>query len=152
MRFFRYLLIAVLLLDPCGSVFGQELPKVTPEEVKEIIREAEQGDAEAQTALGAMYYESLGVPKDYQLALKWHRRAAEQGDAHGQFSLGGMYALGKGVPQDYVLAHKWFNLCAAQGDKDAAKWRDKTAKKMTPSQIAEAQKLSRNFKPKKENP
>ena len=137
--------VAVLVALAAGVPVQAQTPEI------DALRErAEQGDAEAQTALGAMYYESLGVPKDYQLALKWHRRAAEQGDAHGQFSLGVMYALGKGVPQDYVLAHKWYNLAAAQGEKDAAEYRDSLATEMTPSQISEAQKLAREFKPKKE--
>jgi hypothetical protein len=43
----------------------------------------------------------------------------------------------------------WFSLSAAQGDKDGAKGRDMVARKMTPAQIAEAQKLAREWKPKK---
>ena len=56
-----------------------------------------------------------------------------------------MYAIGKGVVQDYVLAHMWLNLAAAQGDPDAARWRDDVAKMMMPAQIAEAQKLAREW-------
>jgi uncharacterized protein len=59
-----------------------------------------------------------------------------------------MYAIGKGVPQDYVIAHMWLNLAAVDGDKDAAEGRDTLAAKMTPAQIAEAQKLAREWKPK----
>ena len=44
--------------------------------------------------------------------------------------------------EDYVQAHKWFNLAAAQGAADATKHRDIVAAKMTPAQIAEAQKLA----------
>jgi uncharacterized protein len=55
---------------------------------------------------------------------------------------------GNGVLQDYVLAHMWLNLAAAQGDKDAAKQRDELAAKMTPDQIAEAQRLARKWEPK----
>ena len=39
----------------------------------------------------------------------------------------------------------WFNLAAANRDKDAAKYRDITAKLMTPTQIAEAQRLAREW-------
>ncbi len=42
----------------------------------------------------------------------------------------------------------WYNLAVAQGYKDAGKWRDSLAKQMTPEQIAEAQKLAREWKPK----
>ena len=50
---------------------------------------------------------------------------------------------------DYVMAHMWVNLSAAQGHKKAVKARDILAKKMTPDQIAEAQRLAREWKPKK---
>jgi TPR repeat protein len=58
------------------------------------------------------------------------------------------YASGHGVPQDYVTAHMWFGLSAAQDDDDAAKNRDVIAQRMTPAQIAAAQKLTREWKPK----
>ncbi len=66
-----------------------------------------------------------------------------------------MYYKGRGVPQDYVQAHMWLNLAASrfpQGtDRDmAVKIRDILAAKMTPAQIAEAQRLAREWKPKKE--
>jgi TPR repeat protein len=78
------------------------------------------------------------------------RAAAEQGNARAQTNLGDMYANGRGVPQDYILAHMWFNLAAAQGDGDATKGRDMVEKKMTRAQIAEAQRLTREWKPKPE--
>jgi len=87
---------------------------------------------------------------DYAEALKWFRKAAEQGNALAQFSLGAMNATGKGVRQDFVEAHKWSNLAAAHGNKKAAKLRDRIAKKLTPAQIVEAQRLAREWKPQAE--
>jgi TPR repeat protein len=84
---------------------------------------------------------------NYEAAFTAYRKAAEQGDAYAQFNLGLMYAKGQGVPQDYVHAHKWFNLSAVGGGKDAVKNRDTAAGLMTPAQIAEAQKLAREWKP-----
>jgi TPR repeat protein len=60
-----------------------------------------------------------------------------------------MYLEGKGVPQDYLEAHKWFNLAAVTGNKVAITNREIAASKMTPAQIAEAQRLTREWKPKK---
>ncbi len=111
---------------------------------------AEQGDAEAQKYLGNMYRRGDGVPQDYQEAVRLYRLAAEQGHAMAQFNLGRMYAKGRGVPKDYVQAHLWLSLAAAQGDKKAPKRRDRLAKKMTPAQLAEAQRLAREWKPKSE--
>ena len=59
-----------------------------------------------------------------------------------------MYANGQGVPQDYVQAHMWYNLAGASGDAEGAKNRDLIAQKMTPAQVAEAQRLAREWKPK----
>ena len=90
-----------------------------------------------------------GVPQDYVEAVKWFRLAADQGLDCAQYNLGIMYANGHGVPQDFVSAHMWLNLSAAQGDKFAAKFRDDFSKAMTPAQIAEAQKLAREWEPKR---
>jgi TPR repeat protein len=85
---------------------------------------------------------------DYATALRLWRPLADRGDPGAQSMLGDMYDEGWGAPQDYVLAHMWFNLAAASGDQYSAKARDKVAKQMTPAQIAEAQKLAREWKPK----
>ena len=78
-------------------------------------------------------------------AARWHRLAADQGHSGAQGSLGSMYHFSG----DYVRAHMWLNLSAAQGLQQAAKERDDVAKLMTPAQIAEAQKLAREWQPKR---
>jgi TPR repeat protein len=40
---------------------------------------AKQGNADAQSLLGAMYNEGQGVPKNHKTAVKWYKLAAEQG-------------------------------------------------------------------------
>ena len=72
-----------------------------------------------------------------------------------QQTLGIMYSVGQGVTQDYVWAHMWLNLAASrrpatdQEERDKAiKARDLVASLMTREQIAEAQKLAREWKPK----
>ncbi len=88
------------------------------------------------------------MPQNFAQAVKWYRLAAEQGHAEAQAILGIMYAEGEGVPQDYVLAYKWLNLAAAEGDAawgSAAELRDIVASEMTPEQIAEAQRLAREW-------
>ncbi len=92
---------------------------------------------------------------DYTTAFREFEALAEQGDASGQFFLGTMYGDGWGVPQDYVQAHMWYNLAASRlppgKDRDlAVENRDIIAARMTPAQIAEAQRLAREWKPKPE--
>ncbi len=134
---------------------GKGVPQDYAEAIKWYHKVAEQGFAPAQHNLGFMYQNGQGVPQDYAEAVKWYRRAADQGHAPAQVNLGGMYADGQGVPQDYVQAHMWFNLAAARTptsdteNRDiSVKNRDIVAAKMTPTQIAEAQKLAREWKPK----
>ena len=114
-----------------------------------LIRNAEQGNADAQINLGRIYQYGKGVPQNYKTAVKWYRLAAEQGNADAQTNLGGMYYKGTGVLQDFIRAHMWTNIVASQGDKDAMENRGGVAKIMTPSQIAEAQKLARECVRKK---
>jgi TPR repeat protein len=109
---------------------------------------ADQGDAAAQQRVGLMYEGGLGVLEDYAVAAMWFRRAADQGLKTAQWDLGLMYETGSGVQQNYVQAHMWYNLSAAQGWGVAAVARNKLERAMTPAQIAEAQKLAREWKPR----
>lgn len=86
---------------------------------KETLREAQNGDAEAQYNLGLMYYNGYGVRQDKSEAVNWYRKAAEQGHASAQFNLGLMYGKGEGVKQDYTEAVNWLRKAARQGDTDA---------------------------------
>ena len=85
---------------------------------------------------------------DYAAALGEFRLLAEQHDASAQSALGSMYHFGQGVVRDYVQAHLWWSLAARQGNRAATKARNNVAKSMTPEQIAEAQNLAREWKPK----
>jgi TPR repeat protein len=89
------------------------------EAVKWLRKSAEQGNADAQASLGAIYLFGKGVEQDYVEAVKWLRKSAEQGNADAQYNLGMAYDLGKGVEQDYVEAVKWYRRSAEQGDADA---------------------------------
>ena len=92
-----------------------------------------------------MYANGEGVPEDAAEAVRWFRLAAEQGDATAQFSLGVMYASGQGVPEDDVTAYAWLNIAAEQGQSIANEGKEHVAKYMTQSQVAKAQKLSREY-------
>jgi predicted aspartyl protease len=107
------------------------------------------------------------VPQDYAQAAAWFHKAADQGFAAAQGILGEMYRDGLGVPQDYVCAHMWLNLAASRSDdatrqmavkvpddprQMAVKVRDNVAAKMTPAQIAEAQRLAGEWMRAHESP
>jgi TPR repeat protein len=112
---------------------------------------AAQGDARSKFMIGFMYYHGDGVPQDYVMAANWVRQAAEQGEYQAQSELAAYYERGEGVPQDYVQAYKWIILSIARfrgTDPEreiVIKGRDRIATKMTPVQIAEAQRLAREW-------
>jgi hypothetical protein len=106
---------------------------------------AEQGYAAAQYTLGVMYADGFGVPEDDVEAVRWYRLAAEQGNAIAQNHLGFMYDNGDGVPQNFMLAYMWYNLAAAQGNEAAQSNKDRAESRMTTEQIAEAQRLTREW-------
>ncbi len=86
---------------------------------------------------------------DYEAAFKELKPLAKQGLAEAQYNLGLMYDTGYGVPQDYEEALKWYKKAAEQGDENAREARSVAEYQMTSEQIAEAQRLSREFKVKK---
>ncbi len=87
---------------------------------------------------------------DYETALKEFRPLAERGKAVAQWSLGIMYERGRGVPQDYVQAYRWYTLAASQGIDLAGKFKDHLKKSMSLNELAEAQRLAREWKAKGE--
>lgn len=125
---------------------------------------ANKGNAVAQFSLGVMNYPlgfdhpPLGNPwfdeseGNLHEALIWYRRAAEQGEVGSQVALGIAYARGIGVPQDYIEAHKWYNIAAPRSKyadirTSIMERRDALALRMTIAQLAEAQRLAREWKP-----
>jgi TPR repeat protein len=129
---------------------GAGVPENDIEAVKWFRLSAEQGYARAQSSLGSMYETGRGVRENDVEAVKWNRLAADQGDELGQVSLGFFYYSGEGVPTDYVQAYKWWNLAAAQGSSMAKGSKELLEQFMTREQIAEAQRLSSEWKPKTE--
>ena len=78
-------------------------------------------------------------------ALSQYEVEAKQGRADALYNLGLAYSTGQGVSVDYVAAHKWFNLAAMKGSEIAKSWRAQISREMNSNQIAEAQKLAREW-------
>lgn len=94
-------------------------PSNTVEERIELEKQAESGDAWAQTELGLMYDEGEKVPEDNEKALFWYQKAAAKGFIMAEFYLGAMYFNGDGVPKDINKAVEWFEKAASEGVAEA---------------------------------
>jgi S1-C subfamily serine protease len=126
---------------------GEGVPLDYTEAAKWFLKAAEQGDSLGQCNLAGMYVQGHGVAHDDVEAARWFREAAAQGNAIAQGNLGAMYANGDGVPRNYVEAYKWNSLAASQGQVNGKSNLSKNESRMTPEQIAEAQRLARDFRP-----
>jgi uncharacterized protein len=114
--------------------------------VNTLTPPALRGNPNAQAFLGFMYENGYGAPQAYVAAADLYVQAATSGNPFGQAMLGLMYDKGHGVPQDFTLAYKWLNLAAARAPRRERDYflrlRNAVASKMSPTQIAEGQRLA----------
>lgn len=143
---------------------GEGVPKDMVQALSWYSKAADTGYAIAASYLGALYGAGDVVPKNDSLSWTWYERSAALGDAKAQLWVGKLYAL-RGLKKsgeellanqhngasgsDLVAAYKWYSLAAAQGNKEALNQRDNIAGQMTSIQIADAQRLSAEWKPEK---
>lgn len=113
------LLVAITGQAYTARVDGVTEQTHTEQDIAELRRSANRGNAIAQNNLGVAYADGNGVEQDHAEAAKWFRKAAEQGNATAQFHLGISYFLGEGVPQNYSEAVKWYRKAAEQGNANA---------------------------------
>lgn len=105
-----------------GRCYGMGIG--VPEDQSEALawcrKSAENGDPNAQWALGIRYRKGLdGLPVSPTEALKWLSSSAEQGDAERQFNLACYLMGGFGLQRDVPAAVRWFRKSADQGYVDA---------------------------------
>jgi TPR repeat protein len=113
---------------PPEEMFGKELvEELRMENVKDVRKAAEQGNAEAQARLFLFYFTGIGVEKDVHKGLQWLQKSADQGNQSAQEFLNSAavqdviarhYLNGEGVKQNYAIAAKWFKKAAEQGRVD----------------------------------
>jgi TPR repeat protein len=106
---------------------------------------AENGDSDAQYKLGLLYLTGNGALQDFAEAAKWLKLAAEQGYALAQYELGLIYRGGYGLAIDQVQSYVWLNLAAAAGVQQAVGARDDVMRSLNTRQLAQAQKISRDW-------
>lgn len=138
---------------------GTGVPQDYAEAAKWFRKAADQGHALAQFPLGIMLFSGTGVPKNATEAATWYRKAAEQGHASAQYYLGMLYdGGGGGVPDDIVQAYLWVTLAAQHPVGDdlseplrvrAMGLRKVLQARMTSAQVAEAERLSAAWVPRK---
>ncbi len=149
-----WMVLALLIVVLLGSVHAADLQAGLEAykrgDYEAALREfrplAEQGYAEAQLHLGAMYEYGRVVPWNPLEAMNWYRKAAERGHPKAQAHLGLNYRDGQVLPKDNVKAYAWFDNAAVQGDKNAGKARDELAESLAPEVLANAKDLADEYR------
>lgn len=131
---------------------GEGVPRNHETAVYWYTKAAQRGNVQAQYWLCIMYREAMGVPRDYAESLYWCTRAAENGSADAQFAVGQYYfdGLGYGYKRDYLQAYIWYSRASSQGNEEAHLMIETLEGEMTSLQVDEAQRLARDWKPRKE--
>ena len=114
-------------------------------------------NADAQFSLGELYFHGRGVPSSYGLAIEWYTKAANQGHPVAQYFLGQINKEGWGVTENQIEAYKWLMLANRQANRVIAHNDRNNPKqalaelkaKMNRSQIKVAEKLLKEWKPKR---
>ncbi len=100
-------------------------------------RAAEQGHPAAMHSLGWMFFEGTGVEKDESAAMALWRRAAQTGNANAMNAMGHALLYRK---REKVEALAWFRLAAKYGDRLAPQNATNLQQRLTPDEIAAADK------------
>ena len=87
--------------------------------LRHLLPLARGGDPVAQSTVGVMYHNGLGVKADLAVAVDWYSKAANAGDSLAQRILGDLYVQGVGGAPDYAAAAEWYEAAAAGGDEEA---------------------------------
>jgi len=87
--------------------------------LRELLPEAEAGNAEAQYRVGVIYLEGRSVPAELEVALEWHLAAVHNGSNRAMYSLGLLYDDGELAPRNLDRAECWYRLAAERGDSSS---------------------------------
>ena len=83
------------------------------------MKAAQQGNIEAQYNIGNMYFNGMGIEKNYEEAFSWMEKAALQGHTPAMTGLGICYYYGYGVKRSKDTGRSWVNKAAIMGDEYA---------------------------------
>ena len=99
------ILALVLCLASCNGNSKSDI-NVPTQYCEELVKLAEEGNAEAQMNLAKCYANGEGVEKNNDEANKWILKAAEQGNTDAMVEMGTAYFNGWGVPVPDFITQK----------------------------------------------
>jgi localization factor PodJL len=111
-------LAAAPTVPPAGPLTARAAPPAVGPS-RNLLDQAEAGDAAAQFDLAVRYAEGSAGPRNYELAAQWYEKAAQQGLAVAEYRLGSLYEKGLGVGKDVQRAKELYQRAAEKGNTRA---------------------------------
>lgn len=107
----RILTFVTIVAACCLGTFAQN--------IAQLQRSAENGDADAMTELGKCYYLGKGIEESGDKAFQWLSKAADGGNANAFYWLGACYQYGFGTAKDPAKAVELYTKGADLGDHES---------------------------------
>jgi TPR repeat protein len=84
-----------------------------------LEKAAVQGNTYAESELGDLYFDGLGVTRNPRLAVDWWEKAARRGNVKAQYKLGKTLLEGRVIPRDPERGRSWLERAAKEGSAEA---------------------------------
>ncbi len=97
------------------ALFHRARAESQPQRVEQIKRDAAKGNPVAQTNMGVLLWEGMGVPVNKEEAISWFQKAAEKGEPQAHYALGLRYEAGNHVKKDLNAALNHYTIAARKG-------------------------------------
>ncbi len=128
------------LISLCWAFFVYADTTADPQ-IAELLRKANNNDAEAQYQLALRYQSGDGTPQDLSEAFYWFQQSSERNQPQAMHQLAKMYLQGQGIEINTTEGIYWLTKLSTQGDAQAqfelAKLYQSLKSSPVPSQMAE---------------
>jgi len=140
-RWFRYAGDCAIENNDSVSMhaLGNHYHSIYPLAFKWYSLSADLGHADSMYRLAECYESSRGVEMDVMKAAHWYTHAAEHGHKDAKIRISRWYEQGLFVPRDYVRSYAWLKRTDCLNKDESM---STLAAKMTPEQIAEAERFA----------
>lgn len=96
------------------TAFAEVIQASGKDSFDNLKSQADKGNVIAQSKIGLLLAEGVGVPKDQKAAIDWFKKTADQGDGFSQTAVGYFYISGTGIKVDNNVGFDYLKKTAEQ--------------------------------------
>lgn len=115
------LLLATAAIAAPATISARQTITEATDSIKNIYKQAQAGNPDAQVTVGGWFYQGRHVDQDYDTAAQWWAKAAKTGNKKAVGFLGLCYQGGRGVERDSIRAAGLYTRSLREGNKELMK-------------------------------